>query len=183
MDTKKLLGVFVALFIVFVVLWSFSPTTGQKVPETTTQQKVEVSAGDYIVTQRADVPENYVAVAGFKNVYKVVENGEIKGYKEKTKSGFVDYDINIPSYFVKIDGSDEIYQVTNDDGSVQYRKFNGKEWDIVTKEGKIIFEIPDNYTRVDLSKELYLCTEEGETTYKQLFQFSDGSYGWKNTNT
>lgn len=173
------------MFLVFCIAWIFVPKTGTVVEETT-NPTVQFDEGDVVMPdeqkQNENIPENYVLAAGYNNVYKVMDGETCVGYKELTDSGeFVDFDIDIPSYFEKVSGSDTVYaEMTSDNRVLRYRQFNGKEWDIVDREGNILFEIPDNYTRYDLSREIYSTTnEEGETVYRQLVRFEDGTHAWQ----
>lgn len=178
------------LFVVFCVLWAVVPNSGTVV-EVTTNPSAEFQQGDVVIpnsdttNKTADIPENYVPVAGYDDVYKVMDGKTCVGYKQLTDSGkYVDFDVDMPSYFKKVPGSDTVYaEMTSDNKILRYRQFNGKEWDIVDKNGKVIFAIPDNYKRYDLSKEIYTTTEDGKTVYKQLVRFEDGSHAWQTLST
>ena len=186
MIPKKLILALFLLLLVFSLLWLFSPHANSPADVTTTAPQVQFESGDVILPQEttgqaSDVPENYKPVADHENVYAVMDGTKITGYKEKLSDGsFVDFDINIPENYQKLPGSDTIYQVVSEDGTVlQYRRFNGKEWDIVDKEGNIVFAIPDGYTRENAAENIYLAKTDTGTVRRKIVQFTDGSYAWQ----
>lgn len=180
---RKLWIIPAVLFLAICIVWIAKPNSGTVV-ENTTKETAQFQQGDVVIPTEdkdEDIPDNYVAVAGYDDVYKVMDGKTCVGYKQKTSDGkYVDFDINMPSYFEKVSGSDTVYaEKTSDNKILRYRQFNGKEWDIVDKNGKVIFAIPDNYKRYDLSKEIYTTEVDGKTIYKQLVRFEDGSHGWQ----
>ncbi len=126
------------------------------------------------------LPEGYVAVLGYNDIFKIVKDGEIKGYKIRLASGeYADYDIKTPKNFIVYDENKQIYKaVDSENKTLYYRHFNGKEWDVVDKQGDILLAVPDNYVRADDSQELYAYSEGSEVKYKKLATFADGSYAW-----
>ena len=126
------------------------------------------------------LPEGYVAVLGYNDIYKVIKDGTIKGYKIRLSNGeFDDYDIQMPKNFEVYNADKQIYRAVDSNNKVlYYRHFNGKEWDVVDKQGDVLLAIPDNYTRADDSQELYSYEDGKDVKYKKLTTFADGSYAW-----
>ena len=126
------------------------------------------------------LPEGYVAVLGYEDVYKIIKDGTITGYKIKTQSGkYEDYDMNKPDNFKVYNDEQQIYQAVDSDNKVlYYRKFNGKEWNVVNKEGDTLLEIPENYKRADNSQELYITIDNGKQIMRKIIKFGDGSFAW-----
>ncbi len=126
------------------------------------------------------LPEGYVAVLGYEDVYKIIKDGTITGYKIKTQSGkYEDYDMNKPDNFKVYNDEQQIYQAVDSDNKVlYYRKFNGKEWNVVNKEGDTLLEIPENYKRADNSQELYITSDNGKQIMRKIIKFGDGSFAW-----
>lgn len=127
------------------------------------------------------LPEGYVAVLGYEDVYKIIKDGEITGYKIKTPSGkYEDYDMNKPNNYKVFDEEQQIYQAVDSDNKViYYRKFNGKEWNVVNKEGDILLEVPEDYIRADDSQELYIYKDkDNKEIMRKITKFGDGSFAW-----
>lgn len=130
------------------------------------------------------LPEGYVAVLGYEDVYKIIKDGTITGYKIKTQSGkYEDYDMNKPDNFKVYNDEQQIYQAVDSDNKVlYYRKFNGKEWNVVNKEGDTLLEIPENYKRADNSQELYITIDNEKQIMRKIIKFGDGSFAWNTVN-
>lgn len=186
MRTKRILliAIFV-LLLTFGLLWLFSPHSYTPADVTTSAPTVVFEAGDVVLPQETQeneaVPDNYQPVAGFSNVYAVMDGDTITGYKELLDSGeFIDFDIDIPDNYEKSEGSDVIYKVLTENGEIlQYRRFNGENWDIVDEDGNIIFAIPSGYVREDAEQEIYLAQTDEGTVRRQLVRFADGTYAWQ----
>lgn len=168
--------------MIFALSWFFSPKSGTKIEKTTEQSTVNFISGDVVMpTEDKDIPDNYLPVSGKENIYKVMSGEDIVEYKEKLADGsFVAYDIEIPDNYKKSTGSDIIYKVLTVDNQIyQYRKFNGKEWDVVDKDGNVILPIPDNYKRVNAQEDVYAVVSDEKTEYKKIIRFDDGTFAWQ----
>lgn len=146
--------------------------------EETSSQNIEFTF------ENEELPEGYVAVLGYEDVYRIVLDGQIKGYKIRLANGkYADYDIEKPVNFELVDADKQIYQVLNSDNKLlYYRHYNGKEWDFVNKNGEIILEVPANFVRADNSQEIYEYDDNGKKAYKRVKVFSDGTCAWTQFN-
>lgn len=178
---RNLIIALLALIVVLcllILVTSFGGDGDTSSKDETSSKAVEFTFED------ETLPEGYVAVLGYDDVYRIVLDGEVKGYKIRLANGkYADYDINKPENFELVDADKQIYQVLDSDKKLlYYRQYNGKEWDFVDKNGEIILKVPDNFTRADDSQEIYEYEDNGEKAYKRVKVFGDGSCAWTQFN-
>ncbi len=180
---RNLIIALLALIAVLCLLILFTSFGGDEDAAESSNNDASSKAVEFTF-ENEELPEGYVAVLGYEDVYKIILDGELKGYKIRLANGkYADYDINKPSNFELVDADKQIYQVLNADKKVlYYRQYNGKEWDFVNKSGDIILKVPDNYKRADNSHEIYEYDDHGKRVYKRVKVFSDGSCAWTQFN-
>lgn len=181
---KNFIILLVSLIIILLVIVLVTPKGSDKAKESdsSSQSASDDSSDDLSFTiEDENLPEGYVAVLGYEDVYKEIVDGRVLGYYIRLSTGeFASYDINKPNNFMLINELQQVYKAVDSAGNVMYyRHFNGKEWDIVDEFGKVLLEIPDNYVRADNSHELYTYTENDIIYTKKIHSFGDGTYAWQ----
>ena len=179
--SKYLLVLLGCLLITMSAFWVLSPRIDVKV------NPGSQDAVDFVKPKETipddDIPEHYIKLIGYSNIYKNISDPEKISYFERTdENEFIPYDINKPdNYRTLEDAASGVYAVYSANGAiVEYRKFNGENWNVVDKAGTLVFTIPSTYIKLADKDDIYYLVVDGKKAYKQLVKFQDGSYGWKN---
>lgn len=73
-----------------------------------------------------EIPLNYIPVLGEQELYMVIgEDGRIEGYRRRNRQEdgswlWEDVNSDIPDHYEAVEGLEDVYKVTNSDGTVQY---------------------------------------------------------------
>lgn len=179
MKIKHLAIALVVLFLVFVGIWIISPKVGEKI-NPNEGVDVEFENKDYDLPK--ELPEGFVRYTAITDavVYRFEnENKTFTYYEYVGDEKFTYYDINKPSFFVRSSFDKSIYQIKDKDGTLreEYRAYNGKKWQVVSKDRKTLLSIPDNYIIMPTYINLYVIDNETSYSYKLLTKLGD-KYAW-----
>lgn len=179
MKIKYLVLTFSILFLAFVCIWVLSPRVGETVVK---EEGQEITFEDDLYNVPDKLPDGFVRYNAVSDavVYKYVDaNNKVYFYEYIGNEQYAPYDINKPSYFVKTSFDKRIYQIKDANGNLldQYRAYDGTVWQIVTKEYKILMEIPKNYYILSTPNLFYIENEDKTISYK-LLTYINGNYAW-----
>lgn len=181
LNYKNLIITLVSLIAVLLIICIFAPKGAKKAHETSSENESNISDEYEFVFEEEEVPDGYVSVLGYEDVYRIVVDGVENGYVIQLPNGeYEPYDINRPKTFVLSDELRQIYKVVDVDGKlVFFRHYNGREWDVVDKTGEVMLAIPENYTRYDNSGELYKYKDSENEYLMRIVVFNDQTYAWE----
>ncbi len=207
---KRLLILFTILLTVFMGVWVFKSKTPANRPEDIVDGNQYMAWWDRNDSEPAvntdwvldpEIPENYIPVPGEDELYMVIdeygmiiEYSMIIEYRHRTQQEdgtWVWETVNpdIPDNYEAVEGLENVYKVTNQDGTISYYKYirnddtfafvpvdeYGNPLNNTTPTGS---EIPDNYIRI--SGNIYAVYNEHGVIigYKERKLDENGNYYW-----
>ena len=136
---KQMLLVFLALLSVFFASWGVKAKTpvGRPANLQDTESDTPWYEGSYTspiadskwkIEDADDVPDDYIPVPGQSELYMVVKDGKIVGYKKRAKQAdgswaWTDVNPDIPEGYEPVEGVRNVYKVTAADGTVSYVRY------------------------------------------------------------
>lgn len=203
---KKLVILFICLLTVFLGAWAVKSKQPVKRPDDAKvqldetpwwTQKKGVPQAEEGWTLDAEIEANYIPVPGEDELYMVIdEDGYITAYRHRTKQPdgswlWETVNPDIPASYEAVEGLENVYKVTLDDGTVEYFLYirnkddtfafvpvdeNGVRLD-APKGGTS--EIPENFVHVD--ENVYADYDEHGvlTGFQERYLGADGNYYWK----
>jgi hypothetical protein len=180
MKNKPIIIVLIVLFLVFVAIWIASPRVGEKV-DINTGVSLEFDDKDFDLPDNENLPDGYVRILAITDavVYSKTEGDTTHYYEFIGNNKYVEYDIERPPYLVKTNFDKRIYQIKSENNSFadEYRAYDGKVWQVVSKDYNVLFTIPDNYVLSAYYPNLYFVNEKDNYSYKLLTKIGT-QYAW-----
>ena len=114
LNYKNLIITLVSLIAVLFTICIFAPKGAKKAQELSSSVEESRTPEGGFYFDDEEIPEGFVAVLGYEDVYRVVVDGNDNGYVIRLPNGnYEPYDINRPQTFVLSDELRQIYKVVD----------------------------------------------------------------------
>ena len=201
---KRITLTFMILLSVFFTIWGVKMKHPINRPENVKEDtetpwyetKYQAPKADDEWTLDPEIPLNYIPVPEEDELYMVVDDsGNITNYRKRVKQAdgsWVWQDVNpdIPDNYEKVDGLDNVYKVTNKDGTTEYKQYVRNDDDTycfvpVDEKGNPLdlkndaSTISKNYVHADGNIYALYNKDSVKMGYRERVKNNDGSYSWK----
>lgn len=197
---------FVSLFLLFIGTWTYRANIPVKRPDETVAG--ESIGGEWWSTASSkrkvddewkldnSIEPNYIPVPGETDLFMVIDisDGKILSYKKRTRQLDGSYtwqtvDPNIPDDYEAVEGLENVYKVTDENGNVSYKKYIRNDDDTfafvdVDEKGEMINRDTDATTidsnHVLVSGNTYKLLDSNGVMigYDKRVENEDGTFSW-----